>query len=69
MRNHTELPAKRDRAALRRGEDPLTIHSFNKYLLVTYYIPGMVLEARGYNTEKDGQGPCSQGADILMGRQ
>lgn len=45
------------------------IHSFNKYLLVTYYILGAALQAGGYSTEKDRQGPCSQAADILMERQ
>lgn len=46
LRLKAELPAKRNRAALKRAEGPLMIHSFNKYFLSTYHMPGIVLMPR-----------------------
>lgn len=67
MKQKSRASCQEEGAELGRAEVPLMIHSFNKYLLSTYYTPGTVLNA-GTNTEEDRQSSCSQGADILLGQ-
>lgn len=50
LRSHTEAKSRtssqENRAALRSAEVPLMIHSFDKYLLTTYYMPYIILDTR-----------------------
>lgn len=72
-RNHTEakaeLPAKRNRAALKRAEGPLMIHSFNKYFLSTYPHARHCAKAEDLTLRKTGKVPVPLVLTVLWGRQ